>query len=205
MKLISIPHLKKLTRQDDLTQYGEIYFRCSGLQVPEAYLSGSGNRVYGIYYQKQMIGGFILGKGETLRTLEVFANPDAREQLYHELGAIGDCTEITCFWIAPKVRRNTALNTFVWMCLGFSLRWYGAKNIVFGTCSASLARLYSSTPRSVLIHRDMVNDRKTFIFRGDRHMCLHAFMEILSYKWARLTQIRNYQTSQILSSTNHSS
>ncbi|GAB4404969.1 MAG: hypothetical protein OHK0039_05590 [Bacteroidia bacterium] len=197
MKTISIPRLQKLTSQTELSQYGATYFQCSGLAVPAAYLDSASNRVYGIRYNKEMIGGFVLGQGETLRTLEVFAQPDARHRLYHELGSASACTEITCFWIAPGFRRNTALNTFVWLCLGFTLSRFGASQVIFGTCSASLAKLYSATPRALLIHRDVVNGKNTFIFRGDRQVSWQAFAEILRYKWARLAHIRIHRTSQV--------
>lgn len=190
MRTIRFPRLKKLTNQAELYQYGATYFQCSGLPVPPAYLQRNSNRVYAIYYQQQMIGGFILGKGETLHTLEVFAQPDARQCLYQELGAVSECTEITCFWIAPQHRKNSALNTFVWLCLGFTLTRFGSPNVVFGTCSASLAKLYSTTPKAILIHQDVMNGKNTFIFRGDRQVSVRAFADILRHKWNRLVHIQ---------------
>ncbi len=195
MKTIRIPALKKLTNPAELSQYGATYFQCSGLPIPPAYLQSTSNRVYGIYYNRQMIGGFILGKGATLRTLEVFAQPDARQRLYQELGVTSECTEITCFWIAPQFRRNTMLNTFVWLCLGFTLSRFGAPNVIFGTCSASLAKLYSTTPKAILIHQDRMNGKNTFIFRGDRQVSVRAFADILRHKWARLIQIQSRRIS----------
>ncbi len=190
MKTISIPRLKKLTDPDQLNRYGETYFQCSGLAVPSEYLNSGSNRVYGIFYKKEMMGGFILGSGKTLRTLEVFAQPPARQRLYERLGEMGDFTEITCFWIARQFRKNVWLNTFVWLCLGFTLRRFGSPKVIFGTCSASLARLYSVSKKVQLVHEDFVNGKRTFIYWGGMESCAHVFREIIAFKLGRTLKIQ---------------
>ena len=187
--MITIPSLKRLKSQTQLDYYSETYLKCSGLPIPQVYINNPDNRVYGIFYNNKMIGGFILGKGQTLRTLEVFAQPDARRRLYDSVGEIHECTEITCFWIDPKFRKNPYLNTYTWICLAIMLKCVGNKKVIFGTCSASLAKLYSTTSKSVLIHKDVVNGKPTFIFRGDQQVSLIGFFEVLRHKWSRMARV----------------
>jgi len=196
--MYNIPQIKRLQSQNDLQQYASIYCECSGLPVPMEYLSSASNRVYGVFLKKKMIGGFILGRGSSMRTLEVFAQPEARLKLYQSIGPVTDFTEITCFWIAADLRKNTALNTFVWLALAFCLRRFGTPRILFGTCSSSLARLYGVTPKSVLIHRDRMNGKRTYIFQSERSVSLQGFMEILRFKLSRTARIsKNRQSSPI--------
>jgi hypothetical protein len=191
--MIALPKIKKLKSQSLLQTYGHTYFECSGLSVPQSYLQQPGNRVYAIYLNKQMIGGFILGSGASLRTLEVFARPEAASQLKQQMGPAGDFTEITCFWIAPEFRHHTQLNTFIWLALAFCLKRFGNKKILFGTCSAPLARLYGVTEKSVLIHQDEVMGRRTFIFQSNRSESLRGFLEIIRYKLKRSALIRKHR------------
>lgn len=186
----SLPSVKRIRNTAALQQFGQAYLTASGLSVPNEYLSASQNRVYAIYNRSAMIGGFILGKGNRLRTLEVFAQPAARQQLYEEIGTVSDFTEITCFWIAAPFRRSTLLNTFIWLSLAFRLRFFGCPKILFGTCSNSLARLYGITPKSELIHRDRINEKRTYIFQSARSVCLKGFLEIIRFKLKRTARIR---------------
>lgn len=194
--MLKIPQLKRLKNQTCLEEYATTYFQCSGLPVPIEYISSPDNRVYGIFLRGEMIGGFILGKGDSMRTLEVFAQPAARFELYRSIGPVSDFTEITCFWIAPAHRQNTALNTYVWLALAFCLRRFGTPKILFGTCSSSLARLYGITPKSELIHLDRVNGKRTYIFQSERAVSLQGFLEILRFKWSRTTRIRKHKQAR---------
>lgn len=187
--MISIPFLKRLENKTQLKEYSAMYLRCSGLPIPERYLQNPNNRVYAIQYNNEMIGGFILGKGQSLRTLEVFARPEDRLRLYESLGETSEFTEITCFWIAPKYRKHTSLNTFTWLSLAYTLRRFSNPKILFGTCSASLARLYGVTPKSQLIHKDFVNGKRTFIFQSERKVSVKGFLEILRFKFNRTAKI----------------
>lgn len=199
--MIHIPKLKRLKENNQLKQYSQIYLQCSGLPVPEMYLQNANNRVYGVYHQKEMVGGFILGHGESLRTLEVFTQDNSRNELYKSLGTISDFTEITCFWINPKHRKNTKLNTFVWLSLAYCLKRFAQKKILFGTCSTSLAKLYSITPKSKLIRQDFVNNKSTYIFQSERKTCLQGFLEILRSKLSRTAKIRRQRQEKVLRKT----
>ena len=145
-----------------------------------------------------MLGGFILGHGASLRTLEVFAQDNARDHLNKDLGDLRDFTEITCFWINPKHRINTGFNTFIWLSLAYCLKRFGAAKILFGTCSTSLAKLYGVTPKSKLIHQDLIKDRNTYIFQSERKTCLQRFFEILRFKFSRTAKIRRQRQRKAL-------
>lgn len=198
--MITLPTLSRLESQASLDSYAATYFQSSGLPIPEDYLINQNNRVYGIFLKRQLIGGFILGKGDELRTLEVFANGEAREQLYEMLGDVRSFTEITCFWIDPAFRQHTQINNFIWVALAFVLKRFGEKNILFGTCSSSLARLYGITPKSRLIHRDNINGKRTFIFQSKRSNSNIGFWEILRYKWKRTAEIKRHRRVHRLAS-----
>lgn len=188
--MIHLPQLKQLRKEPELESFSTFYFQNSGLSIPDAYLKAASNRVFSIQLNGQMIGGYILGKGARLRTLEIFSSPSIREKLYQSLGDTSDYTEITCFWIKSSVRENTNINTFIWLSLAFSLLIHGAPQILFGTCSAPLARLYGVTSKSVRIHEDRMNGKRTFIFRSKRNVSLWGFLEIIRFKWKRTRRIK---------------
>jgi hypothetical protein len=194
--MLHIPQIKRLQSQNDLQHYADTYFDCSGLPVPTEYISSPGNRVCGVLIKKRMIGGFILGQGTSMRTLEVFAQTEARLKLYQSIGPVSDFTEITCFWMDPAYRKNTALNTFTWLALAFCLRRFGTPKILFGTCSSSLARLYGVTPKSELIHRDRINGKRTYIFQSERSVSVQGFLEILRFKLSRTVRIRKQKQAR---------
>lgn len=196
--MFQIPQLKRLQSQTSLQQYAAIYFQCSGLPVPIEYMSSPDNMVYGVFLKGEIIGGFILGKGNSMRTLEVFAQPAARFKLYQSIGPVRDFTEITCFWIAPAHRKNIAINSYIWIRLALCLRRFGTSKILFGTCSSSLACLYGVTPKSELIHQDQVNGKRTYIFQSERSVSLQGFMEVLRFKWSRVARIRRHRQTRLV-------
>ncbi|MEN0004515.1 MAG: hypothetical protein AAF798_10235 [Bacteroidota bacterium] len=196
--MFPFPKLRRLRQAQDLECYASTYTEYSGLGVPMAYLQKSENRVYGIYRKGELIGGFILATGSCMRTLEVFAQADARKELYDMIGAATNFTEITCFWIAADYRKNQLLNTYVWLALAISLRRFSKPGILFGTCSTSLARLYGVTPKSKLIHRDRINNKPTYIFRSERSSSLRGFFQILQFKWSRMRKIKEQRKAKAL-------
>lgn len=196
--MLSTPKIKQLKSESDLQQYAATYFDCSGLPVPMEYISSPDNRVYGVFFKKKMIGGYILGQGSSMRTLEVFAQANAQLKLYQSLGPVSDYTEITCFWIDPTHRKNTSLNTFIWLALAFCLIRFGTSKVLFGTCSSSLARLYGVTPKSKLIHRDRINGKRTYIFQSERSVSIQGFIGILRFKLNRTANIRRHRQSKSL-------
>lgn len=184
---MNFPVLKKITTPEAIDTFAEQYFQCSGFNVPRDYYES--NQMFGVYRQERLIGGFVLGSGNRLRTLEVFAGEAHRPELYQKVQECGPHSEMCCFWIAPDCRKKMWLNFFVWFCVGYALRVYGAPQLVFGTNSIRLATLYNCASKSTLLHTDYLNRKQTFIFHGPRKYCLLGVAEILTYKAKRISKI----------------
>ena len=179
------PTLKQITAEDKLTAYSNMYFKASGLPIPEEYMINEKNRVFAIYCHGKMIGGFILARDINFRTIKFFARPEKQADVIAQLEELTKYTEITCFWIKREYRANTFLNMFTWLSMTYALRVYGTKYFLFGTCSRSLARLYGQTQKSIQIHRDRVNKKTTFIFKAHRSSCITGMFEIIAHKLKR--------------------
>lgn len=180
-----LPNCKQLTTANELQAYATAYQQCSGLAVPLAYLQSASNHVFGIYLRQQLIGGFVLGNGPQYRTIELFANEHEHKLLYQQQNEAGPATEICCFWIARNYRRHTRINYFCWASMSLLLWRFGQTELLFGTCSRSLARLYATTEKSVLVHTDRVNQKATFIFRAKQRHALKGIFEIICHKMKR--------------------
>lgn len=194
--MLGLPKLKLIETQEELSFFGEVYFRNSGLPVPEQYLANNRNKVFGIYLKGEMIGGFILGNGPDYRTIEVFAKEELHVQLYDQMFARDQYTEICCFWIKKAYRTKTGINFFIWLSMAFSLKKYGSKYILFGTCSRALAKLYATTPKSILFHTDRINKKHTFIFQAVRKTCITGILEIVKFKLYRVLNIKTAGRNQ---------
>lgn len=186
--MFQVPSFRRLQQSHELDTFSHTYKQCSGFQVPRSYYEA--NQVFGIYWKEAMIGGFVLGTGATLRTLEVFAASEQRPGLYQQVQQSAPHTEMCCFWIAPGCRQKTWLNFFVWLCVAYALQTYGTAQLIFGTNSVRLAALYSAASKSTLLHADYVNHKQTYIFTGPRKHCLLGVAQILYYKTKRLAALR---------------
>lgn len=185
-----LPSLNQLTSKEDYALFSDMYFKNSALPIPETYMTHKDNRVFGIYKNKQLVGGFILGRDTDFRTVQFFAKEEYQKQVYTQLEDKKQYTEICCFWIDRKQRVNHLINFFTWLAMTYALRFYGSKYLLFGTCSRSLARLYGQTTKSNLIHQDNVNNKSTFIFYAKRSECVTGMFEIIRYKLKRVFKIR---------------
>lgn len=184
----SIPQLKQITDTAALAQFGNTYSSFSGLPVPSSYLEN--NRVFAIYYKGDMIGGFILATGSDFRTINCFAKPTAHAELHEKMGNLATYTELCCFWIDVKYRSKTAVNMFIWMSMSYALKKYGTQYLLFGTCSKGLARLYSATEHSILIHKDRINRKHTFVFVAQRKHSIVGISQIVLHKVKRMLQMQ---------------
>lgn len=183
-----------LTNPQDIDTFSQEYARCSGFVVPRDYYET--NRVFAARWKGSMIGGFVLGAGKTLRTLEVFSGNESRERLYEQIQQSDSPTEMCCFWIDPVCRKKFWLNLYVWLCVAYALQVYGCQRLIFGTNSARLAALYNSSRKSELIHSDRIREKQTFIFTGRRSDCLMGIINILSYKISRLLHTKGFGRQQ---------
>ncbi len=185
--MLHLPKFTRISHSNEIDAFACAYFQCSGFNVNRNYFET--NQVFAIYLQERMIGGFVLGAGATLRTIEVFSGDAHRPALYQQVRKTATPTELCCFWIDPTIRTKTRLNFFVWLCVAYALWFYGTPMLIFGTNSVRLAALYSATPKCRLIHGDFVNNKQTFIFTGPRKDCLVGVAQILYYKMKRLAKI----------------
>lgn len=184
-----LPILRQLKTRELRESFSTIYAKASGLPIPENYLHNEKNRVFGIYKKQELIGGFILGQGASLRTIELFANEEKHEALYETLNEKGAFTEICCFWIQRKVRTKTSLNFFIWLAMAYALKRYGSPYIIFGTCSRSLAHLYSVTSKVKFLSEDFIKRKPTFIFWSKYSHAFSGIAEIVLYKLKRTMRI----------------
>ena len=185
--MLHFPKFTQIHNSAEIDVFANSYFQCSGFNVNRDYYET--NQVFAIYYQGNMVGGFVLGAGKTLRTLEVFAGNEHRDNLYLQVQEAQTHTEMCCFWMASDIRKKTRLNFFVWLCVAYALWAYGTPQLIFGTNSVRLAALYSATPKCRLLHGDYLNHKQTFIFTGPRKDCLIGVAQILYYKMKRLAKI----------------
>ncbi len=185
--MMNFPAFRKINAETQLSAFAANYSRCSGFVVPSEYYTS--NQVFAVYWKGHIVGGFVLGTGARLRTLEVFAGNEARPGLYNHVRQSESHTEICCFWMDPAFHKKTWLNFFVWCCVGYALWAFGTPQLIFGTNSARLAALYGATPKCRMVHSDVVNHKQTFIFSGPRRDCLTGVAQILWYKCRRLIRI----------------
>ncbi len=79
-------------------------------------------------------------------------------------------------------RKNTWINTLNWVAMAIAVKKYALPNLLFGTCSLGLARLYATSQKAELIARDRVNRRNTYIFRAKKENSLIGFANIIKAK-----------------------
>lgn len=193
--MLPFPSFSTLTDPRDIETFSREYARCSGFVVQRDYYET--NRVFAVRRNGRMIGGFVLGSGAILRTLEVFAGNESRRHLYKQVGQPDNPTEMCCFWIDPVCRKKFWLNLYVWLCVAYALQVHGRQRLIFGTNSARLAALYGSSRKSELIHSDRIREKQTFIFTGRRSDCLIGIINILGYKIGRLLHLKRFVSFQI--------
>lgn len=183
--MFSLPQFKQIKETKALASFADHYLKSSGLPIPDAYLYNPDNHIFGIYWNHELIGGFILGNGPDFRTIELFAQVEKQASIYEGLENRSDYTEICCFFIKRKFRTKAILNFFTWFAMTYALKRYGNQYFLFGTCSRSLARLYGQTEKSILISRDRVNQKSTFIFWAEKRTCIRGMFEIIFHKLQR--------------------
>lgn len=198
--MIAFPTFSSLRQSNDINRFAECYTACSGFQVPSEYYTA--NRVFGVRFRGQMVGGFVLASGNTLRTLEVFAGPEHRDELYQTVRQSAQATELCCFWMAPACRRNVLMNFFTWCCVAYALQRYGTPQLVFGTNSVRLAALYANASKGKLLHTDYLNHKRTFVFAGPRQYCLLGVAQILCCKTKRMLKTAGFLSAFMLSLLN---
>lgn len=180
------PVMLQLQTKESREKFSTIYFKAAGLPIPDNYLHHPQNMVFGIYKNQELIGGFILGKSQNFRTIALFAQKERQDLLYDQLEEKGLFTEICCFWIKREMRTKTSLNFFIWFAMAYALKRYGTAYILFGTCSRSLAQLYSTTSKVKFLSQDLIKRKATFIFWSKQS---HAFSGIAEIVFSKLKRV----------------
>jgi hypothetical protein len=149
--------VNELIDPSDKQIFKEHYELASGLLLPKHYLDAS--QVFGLIRGKQIIGGFILGSNQPLRTYRVFANEIHWPALHSRLEQLALC-EICCLWLERKYW-NWLTTSFLWFNAARIVSKRKEDMVVFGTVSKGNMILYASTPHAQLIHYDLVDIRGT--------------------------------------------
>ena len=186
----NFPKITRITDDLALETYAQAYQRVSRSAVPIAYLKQAD--VYAVKVNKKIIGGFVLANGPQFRTIALFMQEEDQEQFYEQTNPSNQCTELTCYWMSRNAQNKILLNLYVWLSLAVILKLKCKAFILFGTSSKSLARLYSQTPRAILIHQGRIKRRNAFIFVGKRKECFRGILEVVASKLRRLVYIRLY-------------
>ena len=186
--MLAVPKLKCIINDSEIRRFQEVYTKNSGLAIPFEYLKA--HRVFGVYHRNQLIGGYILGNGPEFRTIQLFAQTSSHDQLKKDFDLKNPYTEICCYWIHKNYQTKTSINFFIWMALSITLKMYGHTHVMFGTNSRRLAALYATTKESKVIHRDRINNKNTFIFKGSSKNCISGIFNIVLGKAMRTLQIR---------------
>lgn len=193
--MFHLPHFRRIKDGESLAYYASEYADCSGLPVPRNYLQASENHVFGIFWKKQLIGGFILGAQANFRSLQCFAKEDQHAALQLQMGAADQYSEICCFFIKSQYRTHMKLNLFVWLSLTYAIRRFGRTKLLFGTNKVPLARLYGQTHRSRPFHEDRINGQRTFLFVSERKHSVRGMLEIIRFKIKRFRRIQRRATA----------
>ena len=170
------------------------YEKISGLQLPMEYLENS--EVYVFKRKSLIIGGFILGKKNPLRTVEVFISENNQTELSHYFSSNQYC-EVCCFWIDRKLRKNAYYNAKFWVTMANTVKKQEKEFILFGTNSRGLAKMYGYPKNSLLFHKDEINDKDTFVFLARRKDFAGGVWEIVKSKLfnrSRNTEFENKET-----------
>ena len=133
-----------------------------------------------------MIGGFILGMGPTFRTIDFFAAAENQPDLTKKLVDPNKFTEITCFWLDSKHRSQSYTNLLTWIKLALAIKKHSNPYLLFGTNSKGLARLYNISKESFLVHDDLCNNKKTYVFVAQTRYCIKGILEIMAFKVKRM-------------------
>ncbi|MEL6612737.1 MAG: hypothetical protein AAFQ53_11630 [Bacteroidota bacterium] len=190
------PVLRRLTNPAALDRYADASVASSGLEVPRNYLHSPDNKVFGVFFRGELIGGFLLGAPPIYRTLSCIAESADYGRLLAEMQGKGQHTEICCFFIELAHRRNPRLNLIVWLYLTYAIRRHSRAHLLFGTNSSSLAKLYGRTHRSRPFYTGTVGGNRTFVFHSTRSGSVRGMLEIIRHKWERQRKLRRRTVSE---------
>lgn len=174
------------------------YEKNSGLHLPMEYLENSD--VYIFKRKNLIVGGFVLGKKNPLRTVDVFISKDNHKQFSHYFSSNKFC-EICCFWIDRNLRKRAYYNAKFWLMMAYTIKKQEKEFILFGTNSGGLAKMYGLPKNSLLLHKDKINNKDTFVFLGRRKDIMGGIWEIVKSKLLKRNRNTEFEKKEILKKT----
>lgn len=105
--MLDFPKFKKINTAQELDIFATTYTHCSGFNVPRDYYAS--NQVFSVFWKGNMVGGFVLGTREKLRTLEVFAgftNSSKKYEILNRTHCIG--YRMLVMWHTQHPKNSTA-------------------------------------------------------------------------------------------------
>lgn len=178
---MAISILRRMTTEEAMLEYADHYERASGYRVPTDYLARS--VVYGFRRRGRTIGGVVMSASPPFRTLQRIpaqAQPAVRKRVRPD-----DTVELTCVWLDQELRRG-ALSAVFWLGLFLETSRHGARNVMFGTESPGLHRLYLCGHPEVVYEGPVVVDGKEQ--QG------WIFLSPVSHRWPALARMTVYKS-----------
>jgi len=176
--------LRKINQDHLLKEFKDKYVSVSGLNVPEDFLKS--RSVYAAFNMRnRMCGGFVLGKENPYRTIEVFAGEKSKKKLYDYIEGTSYC-ELNCLWLSVKYRKGIMCYWF-WILFALKVSMQRESMLIYGTIAKSLADIYGYPRKSKLLHSEelLFNDRMrtSWIFIGARADFFVGVLETFIYKF----------------------
>jgi len=143
--------LRKINQDHLLKEFKDKYVSVSGLNVPEDFLKS--RSVYAAFNMRnRMCGGFVLGKENPYRTIEVFAGEKSKKKLYDYIEGTSYC-ELNCLWLSVKYRKGIMCYWF-WILFALKVSMQRESMLIYGTIAKSLADIYGYPRKSKLLHSE---------------------------------------------------
>ncbi len=169
--------VKKLSSQEELMSFCQLYQQVSGLHLDIEYLFQS--NVYGLIVHQKLVGGYVLHPTRhSSRTMKYFVAPDNRSQITRQIN-LEQAVEICCFWISRKTKNFKFHSSYLWIDIAIRTFFSRENYYFYGTNSRGLAALYSIPRVTKLMHIDTINGRSTWTFYTRKHQMLQCIWSII--------------------------
>ena len=178
--------MKRIYSLTKIKEFSDLYFKASGFKVPLGYLVTS--QVYVCERDGEFKGGFVVGKSnEYKRTIEVFVSVDNKEAMYKQNK---DTIEVCCFWMDKNFSASKWSSALCWIQMCWIIFRQKEKQIIWGTNSLGLARVYDLPSRSYCIHIEQSGPRFNYVFKAETNYFLLGVVSVVKNKLFRNTDKR---------------
>lgn len=134
--------IKRITNARSLRSYQEKTASYIDVKFPLDYLQGS--KVYAIYKNSKMVGGYAVISNRPLRVIESLKDPIIKENIPDKTA------EITGLWVDRRYRGEYSF--YLWLHMFFTIMKDENRNFIYAYSvkKKNLENLYSSFPKKVL-------------------------------------------------------